>query len=155
MKKTRFIIALVAAMFAVGAMLFVACNKDENQPMEISKKAPKGILYYCHWTSKDGNDLLVEFRIDGKDVTEVLIDGKPSSLLERKIVHVHNYPGDALTEFDECMQLGYECVRIDKVEISGPSNITGDHQPKTLWLVTYGHCDENGDCDWVALDSSY
>lgn len=28
MKKTRFIIALVAAMFAVGAMLFVACKKE-------------------------------------------------------------------------------------------------------------------------------
>lgn len=30
MKKTRFIIALVAAMFAVGAMLFVACEKEKD-----------------------------------------------------------------------------------------------------------------------------
>ena len=30
MKKTRYIIALVAAMFAVGAMLFVACEKEET-----------------------------------------------------------------------------------------------------------------------------
>ena len=31
MKKTRYIVALVAAMFAVGAILFVACQKEDER----------------------------------------------------------------------------------------------------------------------------
>lgn len=53
MKKTRCIIALVAAMFAVGAMLFVACQKDEESQRvidaselqrKVSNSAPTELL---------------------------------------------------------------------------------------------------------------
>lgn len=57
MKKSRYIIALVVAMFAVGAIIFVACEKEEKDLAAIpntSRNAtefPKGDEYYFNFYS--------------------------------------------------------------------------------------------------------
>ena len=150
-KKNALLCVLV---FAIGTMAFTSCEKtiDTNQQLELSKKKSQGILYYCHWKSENGKDLLVEFRIDDKTVTEILIDGKPSAILECKTVVIYHERADALQAFSNCIEAGYECVRVDRLDISPAANIHGDY-PTSNWSVIYGHPDENGNCNWEALSS--
>lgn len=139
----------ICILFA-SALLFAACEKTTESKYQQDVASPKtseGILYHCYWTSGTGEKLLVEFRVQDETVTEILINGRPSALLECKTAAVYHDRESALTAFANCLELGYECVRVDRVDVSAASNIFGDGAAST-WIVVYGHSDEDGDCHW-------
>lgn len=150
----RKILKATSVFFAL-VLLFAACSKQEDvvnsdDRAEYKYKSNE-VMYYSMWTLDDGKELKIEMLVDvEKDIIlGFFANGEKIDMPKDKTVAKFHYPEDAFAFFDRCFEEGYECIRVDRFDISAPNSLTG--QPESFYTVTYGYFNENGDCDWKAI----
>ena len=138
------------------AFLVLGCNKTEINELNndtYASNVSNKVVYSTTWKQKD-RIVLVDMLVDvcQDKLIEFQIEGKVCELQELKAVSLFrgsDAGSQALSFFDQCINMGYECVRVDRWDESAQVSLTG--KPTSYYTVIYGHPNEEGDCDWDAL----
>lgn len=145
------------SVFFALVLLFSACGKEDAvvNPDTNSeyKNKPNLVMYYSMWTLDDGKELKMEMLVDvDRDaILGFFANGKKIDIPKDKAFKKFHYPENAFECFDDCVKKGFDCVRVDRFDNSAQNSLT--RQPESYYIVFYGHSNENGGCDWVAIMS--
>lgn len=151
--KKTWIVLLVTAVFWV-----TACSRTDADPDLDNGTNPKLVSneVFCYTTWKLTNEKVIrlEMLVDvlQNKILGFYVDGEEVGMPTLKAVAYFYGPAaasDALSFFDQCLEMGFECIRVDRWDESAQTSLTG--KPGCHFTVIYGHVNEEGDCDWDAL----